>query len=647
MTHWPRVEPPLARCRVRAAANGNGAPESLFSPIRYTSKLAAYLRQGIIPTPMSRPDRSVTKLSVNQFTETLRTEVEQEAKENGLDYSKEADRGTAFQRWAARLFIDYEGYDSSPEDSILVGSGDLKADIVLDDETRKHLLIAQCKFASLSKRPTVDETQVADFFRRHSLYQKRDWIQKHGSVHARELLLDYNEKLIDDYKVTFVFITTADATPRVTEMVDALNEEYQRSGMPVTCELLHFSALKDYYVRARTAGQPGPEEVHFKVKVGGFFEKQLPRKTLVALIGGAMLRNLYKQYKETLFNWNIRGYLGKRGINEDIRKTAEERPEDFFYFNNGISAICTEFELDEKSGQVVAHGFQIINGAQTLGTLARSDPKGELEVLFRLTKGLEVKSEKGFNRDIIQFNNTQNVIKVSDFRANDAIQAWLAAEFERYASKSHIPRIRYVPKRTFKRVPGAMVVRLEDLAKIRYAFLYEPTLIHAKPRGLWTLAEDGGEYEKAFGENGDLVEVWSPETFRQAVLAIAFYAELDERTKQLAKQNLDNRFHRRLRFHTLALIGIALRAASPARVQELLTDGAAFAKEWELQSTRALELVSDMHTELEDTTMFAFVRNPSHWDKLAKKLQRRLDIGAKVEPTGSIRKSTPPPRRRG
>ncbi|HVY28187.1 MAG TPA: AIPR family protein [Polyangiaceae bacterium] len=105
--------------------------------------------------------------------------------------------------------------------------------------------------------------------------------------------------------------------------------------------------------------------------------------------------------------------------------------------------------VDEKSGQVVAQGFQIINGAQTLGTLARSDPKGDLEVLFRLTKGLDVKSEKGFNRDIIQFNNTQNVIKVSDFRANDPIQARLAAEFERYASKPHIPRIRYVPKRTF------------------------------------------------------------------------------------------------------------------------------------------------------------------------------------------------------
>lgn len=89
-------------------------------------------------------------------------------------------------------------------------------------------------------------------------------------------------------------------------------------------------------------------------------------------------------------------------------------------------------------------------------------------------------------------------------------------------------------------------MRLEDLAKIRYAFLYEPTLIHAKPRGLCTLDEDGGEYEKAFGENGELVEVWSPETFRQAVLAIALYSELDERTKQLAKQNLDNRFHRRL-----------------------------------------------------------------------------------------------------
>ncbi|HVY28189.1 MAG TPA: hypothetical protein VHB79_16640 [Polyangiaceae bacterium] len=86
---------------------------------------------------------------------------------------------------------------------------------------------------------------------------------------------------------------------------------------------------------------------------------------------------------------------------------------------------------------------------------------------------------------------------------------------------------------------------------------------------------------------------------------------------------------------------------SPARGQELLTDSAAFEKEWELQSTRALELVSDMHTEPGETTMFAFVRNPSHWDKLAKKLQRRLDIGATKVDAGPTSRPTPPPRRRG
>ena len=102
----------------------------------------------------------------------------------------------------------------------------------------------------------------------------------------------------------------------------------------------------------------------------------------------------------------------------------KDRPTEFFYFNNGISAICTEYELEENV--LTAYDFQIINGAQTVGSLARSDQNSDIEVLFRLTKAEDVKTEKGINRDIIRYNNSQNIIKASDFRANDDIHIWLS-----------------------------------------------------------------------------------------------------------------------------------------------------------------------------------------------------------------------------
>src|SRR4051794_8725301 len=89
-----------------------------------------------------------------------------------------------------------------------------------------------------------------------------------------------------------------------------------------------------------------------------------------------------------------------------------------------------------------AENFQIINGAQTVGALSAAKLNSEIEVLLRVTEGLSVKTDRGFNADIIKFNNTQNIVKSSDFRANDKIQVWLDADSDEAARvhRSHAAR---------------------------------------------------------------------------------------------------------------------------------------------------------------------------------------------------------------
>ena len=175
---------------------------------------------------------------------------------------------------------------------------------------------------------------------------------------------------------------------------------------------MDFSELKNYYLRSLSLEESCPDEVTISLPKGSFFEKRDPYKTVVAVIKGNALRNLGKKYRQSLYAWNIRGYLGNRGINQAIQQTAENEPDSFFYFNNGVSAICTDYQLTDNI--LVAENFQIINGAQTVSTLTNSTEDSNIEVLFRLTKTESVKTERGFNRSIIQFNNSQNIVKVSD-----------------------------------------------------------------------------------------------------------------------------------------------------------------------------------------------------------------------------------------
>ena len=123
--------------------------------------------------------------------------------------------------------------------------------------------------------------------------------------------------------------------------------------------------------------------------------------------------------------------------------------------------------------RLIAENFQIINGAQTVTSLSRVEPSSDVEVLFRLTKTLDVKTEKGINEKIIRFNNSQNAIKLSDFRSNDLIQVFLERNLISKRTQGPLPKLSYVRKRGSARRgrdTGASV-RLEELAKIRYAFL--------------------------------------------------------------------------------------------------------------------------------------------------------------------------------
>jgi hypothetical protein len=103
--------------------------------------------------------------------------------------------------------------------------------------------------------------------------------------------------------------------------------------------------------------------------------------------------------------------------------------------------------------QVTGENFQIINGAQTIGALkSAKDLSSETEVLLRITQGESVKTEKGFNADVIRFNNTQNIIKSSDFRSNDPVQLWLEKRFNDLRPRgAQQKRIVYVRKRSLPR----------------------------------------------------------------------------------------------------------------------------------------------------------------------------------------------------
>ncbi len=243
------------------------------------------------------------------------------------------------------------------------------------------------------------------------------------------------------------------------------------------------------------------------------------RPCYVGRISGAQLAVLFQEHKSGLFTLNIRNYIGDNSTNKTIRATALQNPGDFFSFNNGISALAARIGADESDPKVlICERFSVINGAQTIRSLHKAhvaDPKAlrEVQVLLRVTEFHSKKKqpEQAFLDNVTKYNNTQNAIKLSDFRSNDKIQFDLRRKFEDLPSV-HGKRFYYKNKRSGEPNRDKITIGMEEFVKTVYAFRFGPDDLFGGTSHVFD-ATKGGGYAKLFGDGVDILPSLSNETF--------------------------------------------------------------------------------------------------------------------------------------
>jgi AIPR protein len=111
---------------------------------------------------------------------------------------------------------------------------------------------------------------------------------------------------------------------------------------------------------------------------------------------------------------------------------------------------------------------------------------------------------------VTQFNNTQNVVKVSDFRSNDTVQEHLKEQFKKIVYRGR--QVAYVPKRTDRPPKNAELIRLEEFAKSIYAFMEEPISFSGATAFLFD--DLSGGYNRIFGDGEVKWEKMPDDEFR-------------------------------------------------------------------------------------------------------------------------------------
>jgi hypothetical protein len=118
-----------------------------------------------------------------------------------------------------------------------------------------------------------------------------------------------------------------------------------------------------------------------------------------------------------LFSSNLRQFLGTSSVNDDIVATLKNRPQEFWYLNNGITAVVSNIAkkpiggTSTDSGIFECTGFSVVNGAQTVGSIhaaSVTDPEQVAKAMVVVRIISTEKSPQDFGTEVTRCTNTQN-----------------------------------------------------------------------------------------------------------------------------------------------------------------------------------------------------------------------------------------------
>ena len=162
-----------------------------------------------------------------------------------------------------------------------------------------------------------------------------------------------------------------------------------------------------------------------------------PRTTYFGYVLVSDLVALYAKEKGALFDKNIRLFLGpKTEVSQSIQKTLAEKPDHFFYLNNGVTVLCER--IDAKSTKhsgggkrLKIAGFSVINGAQTISSAAQfvaENPTSDISCARVTITLIHADADGTFGKGVTRARNHQNKVESADFLALDDEQERLRRE---------------------------------------------------------------------------------------------------------------------------------------------------------------------------------------------------------------------------
>lgn len=334
---------------------------------------------------------------------------------------------------------------SIDEASIAVTDGfdDNGIDAIHFDRQARNLWLVQSKFID-SGTGGIDNGDIEKFTKGVSKLIDGDFDRFNKKVKSKK---DEILEALDDasVKIQILFAYTGKelSSHNKSSINDLLNDQND------TDEILFFTDFNiDKAYKGLETGV-GYAPINEDVLISNWGHIDDPYKSYYGQITGTDLGLLWEKYGRRLFTENIRNFLGTSSVNDGILSTIKTEPDNFIYFNNGITILCNSIKKkpiggsDKTIGAFTCNGIAVVNGAQTLGSigsLVSSNPN-DLSRVKVLVKFISLEnSPAGFGQRITVATNTQNKVEKKDFVSLDGEQARIKLELKLEGIDYHYKR---------------------------------------------------------------------------------------------------------------------------------------------------------------------------------------------------------------
>lgn len=448
------------------------------------------------------------------------------------------DKESAFLTRALAAFAIQSLADIEPAQAaaaVTDGFGDNGVDAIYYDSYEKILYLVQSKWVH-DGSGSIARGDVQKF-----LKGLRDLIAPHFqrfNTKIQNMSTIVNAAISDARTRIFLVITYTGQQPLSTEVKSDFDDVLREMNDPT--EVLTLKTLRQLNIYSTISHGAAGAAIDIDVALHEWGQTREPHLAFYGQVSATDVASWWDAHYPRIFAPNIRMFLGDTDVNLSLLTTLRSFPENFWFFNNGITALCTTITKKAIGGSSRDMGvfecrdLRIVNGAQTVGSIAAaaaSHPEqvAKARVPIRLIS-LE-NCPEGFDREITRTNNTQNRIERRDFVALDPEQ-------ERLKNELNLEGITYVYKSGESVPTGAHGFDLVDATVARACALADIGLTMQAKREIGRLWEDIQKqpYRLLFNGGVSGLNLWKHVQILRAIDAALTHQQslLDARSRMFA-----------------------------------------------------------------------------------------------------------------